>query len=65
MLLPVKDPRTLTRFSLIALALFGILGMVDAAGGFGEGILDGVRGALIGAAIAFLFLASRAHRRRQ
>ena len=63
MLLTVTHPRTLTRFALIALALFGILGMVDAAGGYREDVRDGARGALIGASIAFLFLASRARRR--
>jgi hypothetical protein len=62
MLFKVKNPRTLFRLSLSALALFGVLGLIHPASGFPEGFVDGARGALLGACIMLLFLASRAQR---
>ena len=63
MLLKARNPRTLFRLGLATLALFGILGMIHPDGRFNEGVVDGVRGALIGASIALLFFAFRAERR--
>jgi hypothetical protein len=62
MLFKVKNPRTLFRLSLSALALFGVLGMIHPAASFTEGFVDGARGTLLGACITLLFLASRAQR---
>ena len=62
MLLKIKNPRTIFRLAMASLALFGILGMVHPPEGFSEGMLDGIRGALLGASIALLYVAFRARR---
>jgi hypothetical protein len=62
MLLKTQTPRTLFRFALSSLALFGLLGMLHPAGRVAEGAIDGARGALIGATVALLYLATRAQR---
>jgi hypothetical protein len=59
MLLKMNSPRTLSRLALGALALFGVLGMLHPSSSFGEGLVDGMRGALLGATIALVYLTSR------
>jgi hypothetical protein len=59
MLLKTKHPRTIFRLAMASLALFGVLGMVHLPGSFGEGMVDGIRGALLGVSVALLYLAFR------
>jgi hypothetical protein len=65
MLLKTKNPRTIFRLAMASLALFGLLGMLHLPEGFSEGMVDGMRGALLGATIALLYLAFRLERRRK
>jgi hypothetical protein len=65
MLLKTTNPRTIFRLGMAFLAMFGVLGIVHLPATFSEDILDGVRGALLGASIALLYLASRFGRWRK
>ena len=65
MLLKVKDPRTVFRFAMACLALFGGLGIRPLASGFGGDLLDGVRGALLGATVVLVYLTFRLRRNRE
>ena len=64
MLLEVKNPRTLFRLAMACLALFGGLGMVHPPSTFSEGVLDGARGALLGATVALIALTFRLQQKR-
>jgi hypothetical protein len=65
MLLKVKNPRTLFRLAMGCLAIFGLLGMLHpASSSFNEGVVDGARGALLGAAVALIWLTFRLQHRR-
>jgi hypothetical protein len=63
MLLRTTHPRSIFRLAAACLALFGLLGIPRVASSFGEGLLDGVRGALLGAAVALLYLMFRLQRK--
>ena len=66
MLLNVKNPRSLFRLAMACLALFGVLGMVHPpSSSFSEGVVDGARGALLGATIALMYLTFRLQQRRK
>jgi len=65
MLLKVRTPRTLFRAAMLSLALFGGLGMPSLASKLNEDTLDGVRGALLGAAVALIYLTFRLQRKRE
>ena len=62
MLLKTKNPHTIFRLAMASLALFGLLGMVHLPKTFSEDMVDGMRGVLLGATIALLYLAFRARR---
>ena len=62
MLLKNTNARTIFRLAMAALALFGVLGMVHLSPTVSEDLVDGIRGALLGASIALLYLAFRARR---
>ena len=64
MLLKTTEPRTLYRLALVSLALFGILGMLHPRSPFSDGLLDGARGALLGATIGLVYLTSRLERKK-
>ena len=57
MLLKTTHPRTIFRLAMASLALFGVLGIVHLPESFREDVVDGIRGALLGASIALLYLA--------
>ena len=61
MLLKDKNIQAKTFFSLtmICLGLSGALGMIHPTSSFADGMVDGIRGALIGAAIALVYLGAR------
>ena len=63
MLLKIKSPRTIFRLAMMCLALFGILGFPSLASTFSEDLLDGVRGALLGATIVLVYLTFRLRKR--
>lgn len=63
MLLRNTTPQAIFRIAYACLALFGLLGMPSLSSHVGEDVLDGMRGALIGATIAFMFLGFRARSR--
>lgn len=63
MLLKTKSPRWIFRVAMMCLALFGILGMPSASSTFSEDLLDGVRGALLGATMVFVYLTFRLRKR--
>ena len=65
MLLDVKNSRTIFRVAMICLALFGVLGMPRVSSAFGEGLLDGMRGALLGASVALIYLTFRLRARQR
>ena len=65
MLLKVKNPRTLFRLAMGCLALFGGLGMLHPTTTFSEGVLDGARGALLGATVMLIALTFRLQRVRR
>jgi len=65
MLLKVKNPRTIFRAAMLCLALFASLGMPALASKFGGDLLDGLRGALLGATIALIHLTFRLQRSRK
>ena len=60
--LKMKNPRIIFRIAMMCLALFGSFGMVHPTSTVSEDLLDGARGALLGAAIALLYLAFRLER---
>jgi hypothetical protein len=62
MLMKVKNPRTIFRVAMLCLAVFASLGIPALASMFGEDLLDGLRGALLGATIALLYLMFRLKR---
>ena len=64
MLLKVKNPRTIFRLAMVCLALFGALGLPSLASRFSEDLLDGMRGALLGATVVLIYLTFRLERRR-
>ena len=57
MLLERNNPRMIFRLAMASLALFGLLGIVHLPATFSENMVDGMRGALLGATIALLYLA--------
>jgi hypothetical protein len=63
-LLKVKNPRTTFRLAMMCLALFGGLGIPSLSSRFSDDLLDGVRGALLGAAVVLIYLTFRLQRRR-
>ena len=65
MLLETTNPRTIVRLAMASLAVFGLLGIVHLPESFGERMVDGLRGALLGASIALLYLAFRLDRKRR
>lgn len=65
MLVKTTNPRTMFRFAMAFLALFGVLGIVHLPARFSEDMVDGVRGAALGASIAILYLALRLERKRK
>lgn len=62
MLLKATNPRTIFRAAMASLALFGVLGMPSLSTSLGEDVVDGIRGALLGATIGLLYLAFRHQR---
>ena len=62
MLLKVKSPRTIVRVAMVCLAVFGGLGIPALASTFNEDVLDGIRGALLGATVALIYLTFRLQR---
>ena len=65
MLLKVKSPRTIVRLAMMCLALFGGLGIPSLSSRFSEDLLDGMRGALLGATVVLIYLTFRLQRRRR
>jgi membrane-anchored glycerophosphoryl diester phosphodiesterase (GDPDase) len=65
MLLKTRHTRTIFRLAMALLALFGVLGIVHLPATFSQDMVDGMRGALLGATIAFLYLAFRLDRKRK
>ena len=65
MLLKVKTPRTIFRVAMVCLALFGGLGTPALSSMFSEDLLDGVRGALLGATIVLIYLTLRLQWKRR
>ena len=65
MLLKTTNSRTIFRLAMASLALFGVLGMVRPPTTFSEDVVDGTRGALLGASIALLYLFFRLRQRRE
>ena len=65
MLLKVKSPRTIFRLAMVCLALFGAFGIPSLASKVSADLLDGVRGALLGATVVLIYLTFRLQRRRQ
>ena len=64
MLLKTTNPRTIFRLAMASLALFGLLGIVHLPATFSEDMVDGMRGALLGATIALLYLVFHVRRKR-
>jgi hypothetical protein len=64
MLLKVKSPRTIFRAAMMCVALCGGLGIPSLSSRVSEDLLDGVRGALLGAAVVLIYLTFRLQRRR-
>ena len=64
MLLKAKTPRTMFRAAMLSLALFGCFGMPSLASKLNEDLVDGVRGALLGATVALIYLTFRLQRKR-
>jgi hypothetical protein len=62
MLPRIRNPRSLFTLATGCLALFGLLGMPRLASSLNESALDGARGALLGAAIALVYLMFRVKR---
>lgn len=65
MLLKVKNPRTIFRVAMLCLAVFASLGMPMLASRFNEDLLDGLRGALLGATVVLIYLTFRLQRARE
>ena len=65
MLLKTTNPRTIFRLAMTSLALFGLLGIVHLPATFSEDMVDGMRGALLGATIALLYLTFHLRRKRK
>lgn len=65
MLLKVKTPRTIFRVAMVCLALFGGLGIPSLSSRFSEDLVDGLRGALLGATIVLIYLTFRLRRKRE
>ena len=65
MLLKVRTPRTMFRAAMLSLVLFGCLGLPSLASKLDEDLVDGVRGALLGATIALIYLTFRLQRKRE
>ena len=65
MLLKTTNPRTIFRLAMASLALFGVLGIVHLPETVSIDMVDGMRGALLGASIALLYLAFRLGRTRK
>ena len=62
MLMKMKQPRTTFRVAMMFLALFGVLGMPRLASALGEDLVDGMRGALLGATIVLIYFTFRLRR---
>jgi hypothetical protein len=62
MLLETRNARTIFRLAMACLALFGVLGLVHLPSTVSEDLVDGMRGALIGASIALIYLSFRLQR---
>ena len=65
MLLKLKQPRTIFRAAMLCLAVFASLGIPALASKFNTDWLDGVRGALLGATVALIYLTFRGQRARE
>lgn len=65
MLLKMKTPLTIFRVAMLCLALFGGLGIPRLSSAFSEDLLDGMRGALLGATIVLIYLTFRLRRKRE
>jgi hypothetical protein len=63
MLLKMKSSRSIFRIAMTCLAVFGILGIPSLSSTFSEDLLDGVRGALLGATIVLIYLTLRLRKR--
>ena len=64
MSMTIRNPRTMFRVAMACLALFGLLGFSRLSAMFNEDLLDGLRGALLGATLALIYLTFRLQRRR-
>ena len=67
MLLKKTNPQVMMTIAFACLALFGALGLPSLTANesdFTKGLVDGARGALMGATVALIYLASRARRQR-
>ena len=67
MLLKKANPQSMIHIALVCLALFGVLGLPSLTSGetdFTKGLVDGVRGALMGATAVLIYLSSRARREK-
>jgi hypothetical protein len=65
MLLKVKSPRTIFRAAMVCLALFGVLGFSRLSSSIDGDLLDGMRGALLGATLVLIHLTFRLRRQRE
>jgi hypothetical protein len=65
MLLKTTNPRTIFSAAMTCLALFGALGIPSVSSRFTEGLFDGMRGALLGATVALIYLTFRLKRQQE
>jgi hypothetical protein len=65
MLLKVKHPRTIFRLAMGCLLVFSGLGLMNPASTFSQDVVDGMRGALLGATIVLVYLTFRLKRTRE
>jgi hypothetical protein len=65
MLLKMKDPRSIFRMAAACLVLFFVLGLPRAASSFSEGMLDGMRGTFLGAALMLFYFMFRLKRKQE
>jgi hypothetical protein len=62
MLMRMKTPRTIFRVAMMCLALFGVLGFPSLSSSLSEDVMHAVRGALLGASAALIYLTFRLRR---
>jgi hypothetical protein len=65
MLLKVKNPRTIFRVAMVCLAAFASLGIPALASRLNADVVDGLRGALLGATLVLVYLTFRLRRARE